>query len=168
MKENYHYASGEREIGAWLNDINALLQELAPGKLPINKEYLCEVIKKGNLLVARDTISEKKRIVGMGFISFSCAPSGVSAKIADVVVLQSHRNKGLGKRIVMTLLEDAERLGATYVELSNNINKPNRMAARKLYEKLGFQPVDTYMRYYFTKKEEPEKLEVQAEKNEES
>jgi len=169
MDDKRYYIDNEREIGEWIDNINALLQELSPNAKPISKEYLRESIKKGNLLIVRDVTGNKPCIVGMGYISFSCQPSGITAKIADVVVLPSHRRKGLGKRIVKTLVESAEELGAEYIELSDDINNPSFADAKRLCKRFGFKPIGNYMRYCFENEktqESEKKQECAAGKNE--
>ena len=73
-------------------------------------------------------------------------PSGSqSAWILNVVVHPSHRQKGLGRKLTVSLLERLLRRGAREVWLS--VETDNRPAI-SLYEKLGFRHVDVVEEYF--------------------
>lgn len=67
-------------------------------------------------------------------------PSGRRAWIEDVVVDESSRRRGVGEALVNEALSLARRDGVRTVELTS---RPSRAAARRLYEKLGFEVRDT-------------------------
>ena len=122
-----------------LAEINGLLQELSPGSTPMTEAYLLnEVLKKGRLLVVRDTRcmqNDWAKIVGIGWISNAIPkPTGPYARIEDIVVAGTHRGQGLGERIVRMLFDARTCLGVQRIELESN---PSRVVANALYVKLG-------------------------------
>ncbi len=133
----------------WIRDINVLLQELSPDRISVAQEGLRRAVENGNLFVVIDTVDNEERIIGMGYLSLLYPPSGIAAKIDDVVVLPSHRGQKLGELIMKALMDKAYDQNAQYIELRNNLANPNRAAARHIYEKLGFQSDGNYMCYYF-------------------
>ena len=118
-------------------DINALL-------LQINKESSCtlEHLKNlaGNpnteLLVAREGGS----IVGMATLVFVVKPAGIVADLEDVVVDESMRGKGVGRALCEKAIESARSRGVRAIRLTS---RPERVAANKLYQKLGFERKET-------------------------
>lgn len=58
--------------------------------------------------------------------------------IVDVVVDADHRNRGIGRRVLAEIVDTADRRSAA-VELSVTHGNP----ARRLYERLGFEPLST-------------------------
>jgi GNAT superfamily N-acetyltransferase len=64
-------------------------------------------------------------------------PPGHYALIADLVVLDSHRGRGIGRQLLERAETYAKQAGAT--ELRIGVLTNNR-AARRLYLNVGFQP----------------------------
>ncbi len=65
--------------------------------------------------------------------------------IEDVVVGQNARGMGIGEKLVKHAINEAKQQGILQLNLTSN---PTRVAANKLYQKLGFQIYDTnYYRY---------------------
>lgn len=85
------------------------------------------------LLLARD---EDQSIVGMLTLVLLRIPSGVRAWIEDVVVDQAARGRGAGSALTEEALRLARAAGARTVELTS---RPERSAADRLYESLGFR-----------------------------
>jgi ribosomal protein S18 acetylase RimI-like enzyme len=56
-------------------------------------------------------------------------------EIADLIVIPSHRNQGIGEALVKALLEYARHLRMTTVEIGV---EAENLRARALYERLGF------------------------------
>jgi ribosomal protein S18 acetylase RimI-like enzyme len=91
------------------------------------------------LLVAR--VSEQSNpIVGILTLVIYRVPTGVRARIEDVVVEQSMRGKGIGELLLKRALEMAKSAGADGVALTSN---PRREAANRLYRRLGFKRWET-------------------------
>lgn len=63
-------------------------------------------------------------------------PSGLRARIEDVVVDQDARGQGVGTALTMAALELAQDQGARSIDLTS---RTSRIAANRLYQQLGFQ-----------------------------
>ena len=101
-------------------------------------ELLEKIISSENLelWVARD----EDRIVGMGTLAIVSLPEGERAQIEDVVVHETYRGQGLGEKISKQLIERARERKAGVATLSS---RADRVAANKLYQKLGFEKWET-------------------------
>jgi ribosomal protein S18 acetylase RimI-like enzyme len=65
---------------------------------------------------------------------------GLIGRVEDVVVSESARGSGLGRRLVLALHDEARELGITKVELTS---RPSRDAANRLYRSLGYDRRET-------------------------
>jgi ribosomal protein S18 acetylase RimI-like enzyme len=66
--------------------------------------------------------------------------TGTEARVEDVVVDEAARGTGVGRGLVVAALEAAAAYDARYVDLTS---APRRMAARRLYQSLGFEARET-------------------------
>lgn len=100
----------------------------------------------GHLFLAREM---PKPIYGMlTMMSYPLLEGYFKAWIEDVVVDESARGKGIGELLVKTAIKQARFEGLKEVNLTSN---PSRIAANKLYQKIGFEPYQTnYYRYTIT------------------
>jgi ribosomal protein S18 acetylase RimI-like enzyme len=89
-----------------------------------------------DLFVARDD----ERIVGMGALYFIRKIGKCNAYIEDVIVDEAYRGQGLGEKLVRALIETAKQKGVRSITLTS---RSERVAAHKLYEKLGFKTKET-------------------------
>ena len=121
-----------------LGDINKLIGELSPRLPACSMELLEKILTSPNLelWVARDS----GRITGMGTLAVVSLPEGERAQIEDVVVLETHRGQGIGENISRKLIERAKERNIQVVTLSS---RADRVAANKLYQKLGFEEWET-------------------------
>jgi ribosomal protein S18 acetylase RimI-like enzyme len=85
-------------------------------------------------------------IVGLLTLVVVRIPTGLRARIEDVVVDESARGQGIGARLSRAAVERASVMGAKTVDLTS---RPTRTAANRLYERLGFQERQTRV-YRFT------------------
>jgi GNAT superfamily N-acetyltransferase len=90
------------------------------------------------LLVARDGDA----IVGTTTVIVYTTPFWIKARLDEVVVDDSARGKGVGEALVKTALDIGRKRGAQIAELQSG-RGPNREAAHRLYERLGFQVRET-------------------------
>ncbi len=65
--------------------------------------------------------------------------------LLSVAVDPGFQRKGMAKRLVKALFDDASRRGARLVWLEV---RPSNAAARRLYEHMGFEQVERRLRYY--------------------
>lgn len=86
------------------------------------------------LLVAR----EGDLIIGTTTVIVYTTPFWIKARLDEVVVDASARGKGVGEELVKAALEIGRERGAQVAELQSG-RGPNRDAAHRLYERLGFQ-----------------------------
>ena len=114
-----------------LQDIQNLLCQLTHDDPLPTKRQLQTVVKNNHLIVVRD----KGRIVGMGLLISFVKTSGTRGQIEDVVMDEKYGGKGVGKKLVERLIKEARKLKLTKVGLTS---RPHRIAANKLYRKLGF------------------------------
>jgi ribosomal protein S18 acetylase RimI-like enzyme len=85
------------------------------------------------VLVARSA----GRIVGTLTLVAYPVPSGLRARIEDVVVDHEARGHGVAGLLTREALRLAREAGARTVDLTS---RPDRAAANRLYERLGFRP----------------------------
>lgn len=104
-----------------------------------------------HLLVARSAPGARP-IVGMLTLSIVATPSGVRAWIDDVVVDRASRGRGIARGLVDEALRLAAAQQATTVALTS---RPERVAANRLYEHLGFERRDTNVYRYVIDKVRP-------------
>jgi ribosomal protein S18 acetylase RimI-like enzyme len=67
-------------------------------------------------------------------------PSGLRARIEDVVVDQDARGQGVGTALTRAALDMAQQQGARSIDLTS---RTSRVAANRLYQELGFQLRDS-------------------------
>lgn len=84
------------------------------------------------LLVARTP----EAIVGTLTLVLLPLPSGLRARVEDVVVDGAARGQGVAGLLTQEALRIAREVGARTVDLTS---RPDREAANRLYERLGFQ-----------------------------
>ena len=95
------------------------------------------------LLTARADASAP--ILGVLTLIVYRVPTGVRARIEDVVVDESARGRGVAVELVQRALEIARAKGADGVALTSN---PRREAANRLYQKVGFKKWETNVYFY--------------------
>ena len=122
-----------------------LMPQLSPTNPPPTAEALAALIDSpSRLLLARD---DAGKIMGTATLSVFRIPSGLRCRIEDVVVDQGVRGQGVGAELTRQAIVLAEEMGAPGVDLTSN---PQRKAANRLYQRLGFQPRETNLyRYEF-------------------
>ncbi len=87
------------------------------------------------LYVARYPVPNGTIVGGLTLILFPI-PTGVRARIEDVVVDVQTRGRGIGRALCQAAVDRAVTAGAASIELTSN---PSRRAANRLYARLGFQ-----------------------------
>lgn len=113
----------------------ARLMPLLNDASPPTREELAEIIRTGHLYVAKDPA-----IVGVLTLTIYRVPTGLSARIDDVIVETDSRGRGIGEALTRAAIEHARTAGARGVNLTSH---PRREAANRLYQRLGFERRET-------------------------
>jgi ribosomal protein S18 acetylase RimI-like enzyme len=122
-----------------------LIPQLKISFPPLTREELTSLLASdaSTLLTARDEATGQ--IVGILTLIVYRVPTGVRARIEDVVVDESMRGRGIAVELVQRALEIARQKGADGVALTSN---PKREAANRLYQKVGFKKWETNVYFY--------------------
>lgn len=128
-----------------LDALRRLIPQLKISSPRLTQEDLSALISSDSatLLIARADVSAIT--LGMLMLVTYRAPTGVRARIEDVVVDESARGHGIGLELVQRALEIARSKGADGVALTSN---PRREVANKLYQKAGFKRWETNLYFY--------------------
>jgi ribosomal protein S18 acetylase RimI-like enzyme len=130
------------------SELLVAMQELVPqlsNSAPPMTAYLLEDIVESRasvLLVARDGSGT---IIGSLTLAIFRVPTGTRAWIEDVVVRESARGSGAGSALVEAAIARAHEAGARTVDLTS---RPDRQAANRLYQRLGFEQRSTNVYRY--------------------
>ncbi len=130
------------KVDHYSDELLAALQRLLPQLSPtatIDEAWLREVLADpaAQLYVARD---EEGEIVGTFSLTLQKIPTGPKMWLEDVVVDERVRGKGLGEALVQEAIGIARRPGVKSLNLTSS---PERVAANKLYQKMGFEKRET-------------------------
>jgi ribosomal protein S18 acetylase RimI-like enzyme len=120
-----------------------LLPQLSASAAPPSAEDLTRIAnhQATTLFIAR----RGGAIVGMLTLVTFPLPSGLRARIEDVVVDQDARGQGVGTALTMAALDRAQQQGARSVDLTS---RASRVAANRLYQQLGFRLRDSNVYRY--------------------
>ena len=118
-------------------DLASLMQELS-GIIVFTRESLDRMLTDPNshLYVIRD----EGRIVACASLCIFHQPFSTDATIESVVVSSKMRGKGLGRKLMEHLLEEAARMKVDCIHLTSN---PKRVVANALYREMGFEKKET-------------------------
>ncbi|MGI5511616.1 GNAT family N-acetyltransferase [Streptomyces sp. CA-106131] len=111
-----------------------LLPQLSSTAKPLDFETVDRMVTcdANTVLIARTS----EAIVGTLTLVLLPLPSGVRGRIEDVVVGSAARGRGVAGLLTREALRIAETADARTVDLTS---RPDRAAANRLYERLGFQ-----------------------------
>jgi ribosomal protein S18 acetylase RimI-like enzyme len=123
--------------------VGRLLSQLSGSAAPPSADDLARIARHEaiTLFVARS----QGAVVGMLTLVTFPLPTGLRARVEDVVVDQAARGQGIGTALTNAALRLAERRGARSVDLTS---RPSRTAANRLYQQLGFRPRDSNVYRY--------------------
>src|SRR3989344_3266373 len=118
-----------------VRDINKLLSQLrenpqSPGKL----SELRDIVSNKNVIMM--VVLDEGRVVGMATLYILQVMGKRKSIVEDVVVDSGYRGRGLGKKLMRSLIVAARSKGVKGVKLTS---RPARKAANELYKKLGFR-----------------------------
>jgi ribosomal protein S18 acetylase RimI-like enzyme len=120
-----------------------LLPQLSAKAAPLDADALSVIVSApaSTLLIAR----AGGEIVGTLTLVIFPIPTGIRAWVEDVVVDQAARGKRVGEALTVEAIRIARQGGAKTVDLTT---RPSRVAAGKLYERLGFEQRDSRVYRY--------------------
>lgn len=116
-----------------------LLPQLSRSAPPLDRAALHRILAcdANTVLLARDAAGT---VVGMLTLVAFPIPSGLRARVEDVVVDEAARGQGVGALLTTEAVRLARRAGARTVDLTS---RPSRDAANRLYQRLGFEQRDS-------------------------
>lgn len=119
--------------------LNALLPQLTDAPSTVTEADVAAILATpgASLLVARD---DDGRIVGTATLSTYRTPTRRRAHLDDVVVDAGARGLGVGAALTAEAIALARALGAEQIDLTST---PDREAANRLYQRLGFKRRET-------------------------
>ncbi|MEU5098130.1 GNAT family N-acetyltransferase [Streptomyces sp. NPDC020996] len=111
-----------------------LLPQLSSTAKPLDREAVDRMVRcdANTVLVARTP----EAIVGTLTLVLLPLPSGLRARIEDVVVDGAARGRGVAGLLTEEAVRIAREAGARTVDLTS---RPDRAAANRLYERVGFR-----------------------------
>lgn len=120
-----------------------LLPQLSRSAPPLDRDAIAAMVAAPatSVLIGRTD----GQITGMLTLVMFAIPSGRRAIIEDVVTDDAARGKGVATALTLEAIRIATEAGARTIDLTS---RPARVAAGRLYEKLGFQPRDTRVYRY--------------------
>lgn len=116
-----------------------LVPQLTTNNPPPTRDDLFALINEpsSTLLLARN---DSGQIVGALSLTVYRVPTGIRSIIEDVIVDVSARGQGIGEALMLYAIDLAKGKGAKNISLTSN---PMRVAANKLYMKMGFEKRET-------------------------
>ncbi|WP_435283358.1 GNAT family N-acetyltransferase [Streptomyces koelreuteriae] len=126
-----------------LDAFGRLLPQLSTTARPLDRAAGDRLVScdANTVLVARSGGA----IVGTLTLVLLPLPSGLRGRVEDVVVDDAARGQGIAGLLIEEALRLARRAGARTVDLTS---RPDRAAANRLYERLGFQARESTVHRY--------------------
>ena len=121
-------------IPAYTDAVQKLLEQLTNRPVKLTGTTLREIISQENTHLF--FLLADQEIAGMLTVGIYHSPTGGKAWIEDVVVDEKYRGQGLSKQLVTHAVRFVKEQGIPLIMLTSN---PTRIAANKLYQKLGFE-----------------------------
>lgn len=127
-----------KEINSEIVDaLSRLIIQLSPdSKIPCRDTLARIVNNKGSYLF----IVRNPDIIATLTLLVVESPTGVKAWIEDVVVDSKARGQQVGEKLLVHAIEFAKTLDVSSVNLTS---MPERVAANRLYQKVGFEKRET-------------------------
>lgn len=123
-----------------VKDINRLMQQLSQdssrrgGTLRELKKIVADPTA---ILMA---VKDGTKIIGVATLYVMTQMGKISGYVEDVVVDEAYRGQGLGVKLMDALILEARKKKLGSIHLTS---RPARVAANKLYQKLGFEQRET-------------------------
>jgi ribosomal protein S18 acetylase RimI-like enzyme len=129
-----------------LEGVGRLIPQLSSSAPPTSDWELSEIIASpGSTLFVGRLDTDQRPVVGMLTLVVYRIPTGIHAVIEDVVVDEQARGAGCGAALVSAALEHAGRVGVRNLDLTS---RASRVAANRLYLRMGFEERETNVYRY--------------------
>lgn len=122
---------------AQVQEVIGLMEELDP-TITVTEEMIKRTVEAPETHFIAVTAEE--HIIGCASLCVFDSPTGRKASIEDVVVSTAYRGQHIGKQLMKHVIEYAKTLVPINLQLTS---RPERVAANKLYQSLGFQKRET-------------------------
>ena len=116
--------------------VNVLMKQLNPETKTASLKDVKAVMKLGTIV----TLRKNGILIGMGTLVPVRKLFAFCGNIEDLVVEEKERGRGLGKKILQTIIKKSKKLGMKFVNFTSN---PKRKKANELYATVGFKPWKT-------------------------
>lgn len=129
-----------------LGAFRALIPQLkAEFPLPTLDELISLLSAESSQIFIARQPDENAPIIGILTLVLYRVPTGIRARIEDVVVDEAYRGQGIGEALVRHAIRVAREFGADGIALTSN---PKREGANRLYQKIGFKNWETNLYFY--------------------
>ena len=118
--------------------VNRLLKQLCSSPCEMSAERLQRIVEEPNSRLLLLTVDGE--VMGMCTLGFYTSPTGRKAWMEDLVVDEKCRGMHLGERLFSFAESFAEHEGFDTLMLTS---RPARLAANRMYHKLGFGRKET-------------------------
>ena len=146
MKSNQAIDISECEIvdDNLVESMRRLMGQLSSSSSPPSRRDLEEIIDSSAtklfLAVSRCKLVDDLSVIGALTLVAYRIPTGVRARIEDLVVDEAWRGQRVGTLLSTVALDQARALGAISLDLTS---RPSRHAANRLYQRMGFTQRDS-------------------------
>ena len=120
-----------------------LIPQLSKSNPPPTAEALADMIASPASVVFIARLDGE--IVGSLTLVAFRIPTGLRTMVEDVVVDEAARGTGVAVALTEAAMNEARRLGASTIDLTS---RPSRVAANKLYQRIGFVQRETNVYRY--------------------
>lgn len=137
--------SEAREVDLDLVTAFARLVPQVSKSSPPTADELAEMIAHDGTTIFVARADEDGRIVGTATLVTFRIPTGVRARVEDVVVDEAARGQRVGEQLTRAAIDKAAAAGSKTVDLTS---RRSRESAHRLYERMGFEIRDTSVYRY--------------------
>ena len=129
--------------------VKLLVPQLGAHKVnPTWDELNALICSEASTLIVARYPDETGQISGILTLTIYRVPTGTRSIVEDVIVDEKMRRRGIAEALMRYAIDLAREAGANGVALTSN---PQREAANKLYQAMGFQKRETNAYFYSLK-----------------